>query len=155
VKIKLTICRRLLREFRKRAIEAFPKETCCFLIGSDTEDKLGPIRYVEINEFWWPHDVNDHARTYQIDFQHAWFDEAKLHAQEAGLAVVGQMHSHPYTAKEIVEWSQKPDCADSEDDQDFFGWDKISGIFLVRQISGGGFRTRARFWGPRIPVEVG
>ncbi len=153
MKIRLTVTRRLLREFRAAAVNAFPKETCCFLIGTDTEDKLGPIRYVEINEIWWPDNVAAHARCDRVQFQDQWFIEAAEHAKDAGYVVVGQMHSHPWSRSDVQGCS--PDCADSEADQDLFGWNRINGIFLVRQLSDlTKFRTRFRFWGPRVSVEM-
>lgn len=154
MKIKLAVAKRLLREFRKGAIKAFPKETCCFLIGSDTEDRLGPIRYVEITELWMPEGVERHAKSDRVNFQDHWVIEAAEHAKETGMVVVGDLHTHPYTTEELERYPVYPDCSESERDQDAFRWNKIAGICTVTQSKAGRMRARFRWWGPRVVVEV-
>lgn len=151
ISIRLTVARRVLIEFRREAIKAFPKEHCSFLIGND-ETGISS-RGVNIQELWTPDDVRQHATCSRMDFQHHWFEEAASHAKEAGLELIGAVHSHPYPFSEL-EFNDTPDCSESEVDADYFYWDRINGICLLTQRADLSIRARFRWWGPRTPVQL-
>jgi hypothetical protein len=152
-RILLTVPKSVLRQFRKQALEAFPVETCAFLIG--TERQTRARRYVEVKELWVPDDVRKFCTSDYVLFQPAWFVAAEEHAKEAGLEVVAFCHTHPYRYEEIAGWGRKPDCSDSENDLDYFDhWDGPNGIFTITETKTGRKRMRYRFWGPRAPVEM-
>ncbi|MDP9112448.1 MAG: Mov34/MPN/PAD-1 family protein [Acidobacteriota bacterium] len=150
-RIRLTVAPSVIRQFRRAAIEAFPREHCSFLIGHDIEGVT--TRDVSIQELWAPSDVRKYATTTRMPFQHHWFDEAANHAKEAGMDLVGAVHSHPYPFEELKGMAF-PDAAESESDSQYFGWNKLNGICLLTQRADLSVRARFRWWGPRVPVEM-
>lgn len=141
--IKVCVSRGLINEFKKEAREAFPKETFAYLLGRDA----GTL--VEIEELFTPMDVDEWCTETSVDISDEWLPAARKHAREHGLAVVGDIHSHPFRYGEIGKL--KPECAPSEQDIDG-GMPWIAGICQVQQRRGGSLITKLRFWGPMFPV---
>jgi proteasome lid subunit RPN8/RPN11 len=151
-RIRLTVAPSVLRQFRRAAIISFPKEHCAFLIGHDVEGSSS--RDVNIQEIWTPDDVQRYGTRFNMNFQGHWFEEATVHAKEAGMDLVGAVHSHPWTREEIMACSGPPDCSESEADGEYFCWDKVNGICLLTQRADMKISARFRWWGPRAPVEI-
>ena len=151
--IRLSIPKRLLRQFRKAAVAAFPRETCCFLIGTDVTGATS--RDIVVHELWTPADVEKHTTPNNTAFQDPWFIEVEEHAREAGLVVVATSHSHPYRHDEISDWKRRPDCSQSEADVDYFSkFPGITGIATITEPKPGKLRVRFRWWGPTTPVVM-
>ena len=148
MKIRLHFPPRLRRQFRAAAVESFPRETYAILLGHETKH----VEFVEIEakELWMP-DRSRHSTRY-LKILPDWYEDAKHHAFEAGLEIVGDIHSHPFTAKELEHGLV--DCSRSEGDLDHFLWNKPCGIWLLRQTKSGRLISRFRFWAPAPPLEL-
>lgn len=141
MQITVKVKRSLLRTFAIRAKRVFSDEALAFLIGHQS------IYLVEIEELYFPADKLPLCgrRSDSIIMQPQWLLDAKEHAAEAGLDVVGTIHSHPDA------W----DHSLSEKDLDYSpGWNEISGVCKVIRMRNGKLRASTRFWGPTIPVKV-
>lgn len=126
-------------EFRRRAREAFPKETVACLLGTATS------RYVRITDLWIPEDM-------QGDRGYVIFDDsdAKNVARDLGLLHLGDIHSHCWPwpkMKNVV------DASPSEDDLAQPGV-KLQAICAVTQSAKGRLSTRIRVWPPVKHLEV-
>lgn len=153
MEIRFDIHPRLLREFRRAALAAFPKETCCFLIGHDVPVN-GSRREITVEELWFPGDVARFASKEDVRFQHHWFVEAEAHATETAMVVVGAIHSHPYPYGEVKDCKTLPDCSQSEHDLKYFQWNRTNGICRVIETKTGRKHTKFRFWGPLVPLAM-
>lgn len=78
-----------------------------------------------------------------------WLVDAREHAKEEELSVVGDFHSHPYVYGEgrvdPVQSAYDLDCADRH---------LIFGIVNVEETKTKRLRTRCRWWGPSVKVSV-
>jgi Prokaryotic homologs of the JAB domain len=145
--LRLSVAPDVITDFKRQARNAFPRETCAFLLGKWEGNN------VEVLDLYVPSDIARHATPDAIDYQDRWFVEAEEEASEAGLVVVGDVHSHPYGSKDPVPWAFS--AAQSEYDLDYSPrWGKIAGICFVREQKGGRLMSRVRFWGPMIPLEA-
>ena len=142
--IKVCVSRSLLSEFKRKAKAAFPQETFGYLLGRDA----GTV--VEVEELYIPLDVDEWCSVNSVTISDEWLPDAKRHAAEHGLKVVGDIHSHPYRHREVGKL--KPDCSPSAVDIDG-GIQTISAICQVRQCKTGRLVATVRFWGPMFPVE--
>ena len=142
--IRICVGRKLIGEFKKEAKAVFPRETFAYLLGRDA----GTV--VEIEELFFPPDVNDYCSENSVTIGEDWLYSAKEHAKESSLSVVGDIHSHPYRHRDIGRL--KPDCAPSAQDMDC-GIPHISAICQVRERRDGSLISSVRFWGPMFPVS--
>lgn len=136
--ITVRVKRRLLESFKRQAREAYPRETFAFLLGHEEADLVEIVELYELPE-WKKFCTRD-----RVKIQPGWLIEAQEHASDAGLVVVGDIHSHPEC------------CSHEQSEADFDyapGWNKIAGICRV-SVAGERLRSSIRFWGPMIPVKA-
>jgi len=144
--IKLVIPPRIERMVKRAAKAAFPKETFGLLIGTITGDTL------HFDELHIPEDVLQYSGNTAVYPQLHWFDEAEEIARESEASIIGWVHSHPYSLKEV-----DGDRSLSERDMDLFQL-PIAGVCTVhetKQKNGKiGLRASTRWWGPTVQVVV-
>lgn len=134
----LTVPKRLVEAFKKKARERFPVEVYAVLIGHDYHDKI------EVLEFFYP---DFKASKHYVYCEDQGYVDAKDSADELGLRIVGDIHSHCYDS------SIGADHAKSEIDHAWGHKLRIQGICRVVESSGGRRRATTKFWGPTIPVD--
>lgn len=144
VEIHQNVARRFVRLSKKR----FPIETFAILLGRRTETKL------VVSDLFIPTDL-DKFTTEEVVFGNPeWPKLAKIKAQEEGLLILGDIHSHCF--KEQI------DCVPSE-----FDWDhsqdilKITegkmatmGILTIWRKPPEKYKSRLRFWPIISPIET-
>lgn len=146
-RLKICVPDRLSRAFNKKVRASFPKETLGYLIGR--VDENGTAR---VDEIFFPKDVDEKSTTGLVNVQGRWFREARSYAKKAKAIVLGDIHSHPYTAEEIMARKPiGPDCSPSECDLTRVKPGFISGIVLVMESPSGRLRVRTKYWGPVVP----
>lgn len=146
-KYKICVSDRLTRAFNKRVKASFPNETLGYLIGRVDENGTA-----HVEEIFLPKDVEENSTTTTINVQDSWWRAARLRARKIKGMVLGDIHSHPYTAQEMMARktiTRLPlDCSPSESDLTRNRPGSISGIVLVTEGPSGRLRTRTRYWGP-------
>lgn len=135
---------KIIQQFKQQAKAAFPRETFAYLIGIDAGTS------VEVEDLYVPDNVDDHCGYNFVTIQPHWEIEAMEHARDDGRDVLGDIHSHPYTAMDGVT---KPDRAQSEADMDCNATG-LCGICTVVESRSGRLRASVRFWGPTTTVET-
>ncbi len=152
--LKLHISYRIVEEIKRAAREMFPRETWGYLLGRRAGNTF------EVEELFVPDgdELDRAAKTTRINIGAHWELEAMEYAKENGLQIVGTVHSHPWTVRELKLYRQvigTPDRSQSESDFETYParlW--VYGVCRVLQEKGGRLRSSVRFWGPMIPVEV-
>ena len=148
--IKLEVSKSAIRDFRRAAKLGFPNEVLAYLFGHD----LGHTIIVE--SIWVPEDQEAATSWVRV---HAHFDwEAAQLAVEEDLQVIGDIHSHPWSSKELKKLdgiSTGQDRSPSETDWDCrIGTRWITGICQVDQTKTGKLRASERFWAPVQQLEI-
>ncbi len=139
-RIRIEIPNQVIRQFKKQAKDAFPRETFAYLIGRDA----GTV--VEIEGLFIPDGLDAHCTPASVVLQPHWRVEALEHAQEDGCEVVGDIHSHPFQFKSWCGTS--PGRIQSEGDLDCTAGElSIYGIRSVGESKSGRIRPSHRFWG--------
>ncbi len=144
-KIRIEIPRAVKAKFRRKAREAFPKETYAYLFGR----RAGGLYIVE--DLWVPPDVEKHCTKSFVFIQEHWEVAAYEEAKEEGLEVIGDIHSHPQAFK-IWNGSEAENVPSIGDHRE--GWSGICGICLVSEKHDGKLRTKVDFYSPCLPAEV-
>ncbi len=147
--IRLEVPAKLTRDFKRQAKEAFPIETVAYVLGRDA----GTI--AEAHELYIPDGVQECCTAHYFIPQPHWAIEAAAAAKDEGLCVLGTIHSHPYTFREIG--NRKPDRTPSEGDHDsrlLHVGVGIYGICAVQQYENGKLRASIRFWGPTCHLDT-
>ena len=143
--VKVELPSKLVKEFKCEAKKAFPKETLAYILGRINGHNF------DVEELWWPDDINNHTSTDEIRLQPYWAAEAQEHAKEHGLQIIGTIHTHPYKYGEV----KGPDRAPSENDLDSelacYG---LIGICRVVENKNGHLRTSIRLWSPMLDVKI-
>lgn len=146
--MRIHVPKKVTELFLKKVKAAFPKETLGYLIGRADEN----MTYC-IEEIFYPSDLETHQQKDHVDIQLRWFREARRRAKQLKSTVLGDVHSHPYSAEEILVWKRSPDCSPSEGDLERYKPGLIMGICLVKETANGALRTRLRWWGPTIRIS--
>ena len=123
---------------------SFPLESCVFVIG---RTKRGTI--YEVRDIYVPGGQEKYAKTDRIQYQHSWWDEARALARDSKLQLLGDVHSHPYTAEFYPDATAGPSADDLKD----YGYVRrktglkipIMGICSVFP-SKRGMEARLKFW---------
>lgn len=131
--VTVTVPRRLLDRFIRRAKQAAPLETYGILIGSSGGGRA------EIVEIFIPEDQQRQATPDKIVVEPSWIRRARRLARSLGASVIGDIHSH------VGDRRIRFDCSPSESD-----WDHllpgVLGICAINSTSNGKMRARVRFW---------
>ena len=136
-------CPPAIRErFRRQAVDAFPCETYAFLLGTFAGGTY------TIHETYTP--VSMTATESAIYFGEDEADNANARAAAMGVAVIGDIHSHP---RLFSEWCGSiAEATPSEWDHDE-GIGGLCGICVVSQAEDFKLNTRIRFYGPAAKVR--
>jgi hypothetical protein len=143
--VRVEYGRRMLAKFRAAARDAFPRETFAYLLGH----ALGDLYVIE--DLWFPPDVAEHCTTAAVNVQDSWLIDAREHARDEDLQVIGDIHSHPRMFRHWRGFSREvtPSAGDHAS-----GWGLgLCGICAVIQEIDGGLKTRLKFYAPILPVE--
>jgi hypothetical protein len=148
--IKLELSPRALKSYKNQAKAFFPKELLGYLLGHD----IGST--IIVSYIWVPEDQIAAKRWVQISEHFDW--EAADLAADEDLQVVGDIHSHPNTNKELRVFRRLKftgmDLSPSQGDWDSrLGCRWITGICGIDQLNGGTLRSSVRFWAPMQRVE--
>lgn len=138
--IRVSINKKALRGFKALAKQFYPHEAWGALFGSDIEATEG--RVIEVQEIWVPDDLAENVGRGRVYWQDHWWGDVQEHAEETGLSLVGDIHSHPDFFAEL-----HPSATDLLNCR----WDGIMAILGV-MASG---RSRIQVWGPMTPVVCG
>ncbi len=135
------------KEFKSAAKEAFPKETFAYLLGHSFADRG------IIEDLYFPQDVGQFCTTDTVYVQPRWLREAKQYARSIELAVIGEIHSHPYTyfsgAESIIRAGRI--LSESDFDRKPFG---INGLCVVVERKSGQLVSSCRYYPPIRPVKL-
>lgn len=136
--ISLTVPKKLVEQFKKKAREQFPVELYAVLIGHDYCDKI------EVLDFYYP---NFKANRFFIWCDGVGYLDAEEHASEVGLSIVGDIHSHCFDSKYGGDHSK------SERDHAWGHKLRVQGICRVIEHAKKRRRATVKFWGPTTPVD--
>lgn len=141
--------KKFINEFKKQAKKAFPKETIAYLCGIIEYD------LITIEDLWIPDNVLNYCDHDTVWVKPEWAVEAIDYAKDNDLVIIGSIHSHPFTKKELSFYSGTGKHQ-SEADIDSCGlaWQQISGICVVKELKTGKLTSSIRFWGPTVPLTV-
>jgi proteasome lid subunit RPN8/RPN11 len=145
--LKLQVEPKVIRQFKRQARAAFPRETLAYLFGHQYPDRT------IVTELWTPNGLVALANNNTIQMvEHAEY-EAEEHAKEIGLELLGDVHTHPWTKDQLSDLHRLGTSSGthpSESDWDRIGpgrrW--ITGICLINECENGRLICRIRFWGP-------
>ena len=144
--IHLEIPSRVAEEFKTAAKRAWPREAFAYLLGQDAGSEIA------VEELYFPDGVDQHCTEDAVYAPPHWEIEARLYAQEAGLSVVGDIHSHP--RRYSMWFGSRSDRAPSENDHES-GWRGIAGVCVVTEQKSGRLYARApKFYSTSIPVKA-
>ncbi len=109
----------------------------------------GDVVFVE--EFYIPEGQRQFATEFSVGtdpnaFRQWWYDAYEA-AREAGLDIVGDMHSHPFRPH------HSPDASPSEVDWDSSFRGAVQGIVAVQKLASGRFRCYTKWWPARAELE--
>lgn len=143
--IKLTIPRKVMAEIRQGAKAAFPKEWWALLLGTEAGD------HVYVDELHVPDDQKAYSSGVTVHEPPHWFRGANAQARESELAVIGRIHSHPFTQLEAqgCVWDRSQSEGDIDSQRHI-----VSGICVVQQLKNKRLRTSIRFWGPTVRITA-
>lgn len=145
--IRICVPPKISAEFVRRAKVAFPRETLGYFIGRTDENMT-----LKVEEIFYPSDLEEKQKTDQVDVPYRWFKEARRRAKQIKATVLGDIHSHPYTATELLVWKRQPDCSPSEGDLDRSRLGLVQAICLIKETKTGQLRVSTRYWGPMVPI---
>jgi proteasome lid subunit RPN8/RPN11 len=146
--LNVKIPARLLRTLKRLGREAFPKETCAFLLGS--ADGCG---LVEIRDCFAPDNVADYATEstiYGTQYK-TWIKQARARGQEQGLLLVGDYHTHPYGFGR--PWAERQQSESDLVLQSTYPF-AVYAVGVVCKFKSGRLAASIKFWGPTTPVVV-
>ncbi len=140
------IDKKLIKQFKDQAKEAFPKETIAYLCGS-LEHNI-----IQVEELWVPDNVLKHCTKDSIWVQPQWAIEAIEYAKDNDLVIIGDCHSHPCSYKynySVSHWPSEADIVSRG-----MAWQQITGICVVREAPSGRLSSSIKFWGPTVPLQT-
>ena len=109
--LRVRLCPRVERRFKTLAKDHFPKEAYAYLLGRDG------VRSVDVTDLWIPSDLDVYTTQYEVAPPPMWSEEVTDYAKEHELDILGSIHSHPWSQKELLG-RYRPDHAPSEQDLD-------------------------------------
>ncbi|MCE5309614.1 MAG: Mov34/MPN/PAD-1 family protein [Acidobacteriales bacterium] len=145
-KITLTVPPRIDREFKLAAKKAWPNEMFSYLLGTVAGD------HVYVDSLYLPENVAENCTHSRTNIQPEWMLDAQEAANEDGLVICGDIHSHPYHYRETRGVIQ--DRVQSEGDLDCPHKWLVAAVCVVQEMANKHLRASLRFWGPSIPVEL-
>ena len=147
--LTVSVSNEVTAKFKERAKGCFPNETFAYLVGQYVDKDR-----VSITDIHVPENVDAFCNPAEVDVQGSWLRKARAAARRDGNVLVGDIHSHPYSAKEMAGRApHKPDTSPSESDLErTFVAGPVMGICLVTESSTGKLRARVRFWAPMVRI---
>lgn len=140
--VRVKASARALDGFVSDAKQIYPKEVWGAVFGRRQETPSGLL--VEVEEVWVPDNIADFTTPTAVYWDPEWWALMEEHADDSGLDLVGDIHSHP---------NHFEDLSPSEIDLKGSRWRALMGIVGVRR-RGRGLQTRVQWWGPTAPVET-
>ncbi len=133
----------VLREFRAIARNHFPREAYAFLFGKQLRN--GRIRVVACYE----PDLYYHSETtVRVPLESC--QGAQARADEKGLQIVGDIHSHP---RQFEHWNGYTGERSPSEDDLIAGTLGLAGICVVSEQRDGRLRTSIQFFGQTQPLR--
>jgi len=147
--MKLDVSKKVLDKARRSAKKYFPIETYGYLLGRVRNGKG------YITDIYIPKDISEHCDTDGVDVPKHWATEVDEYCKLNLLAILGDIHSHPYTAKEIsCKNSRDISASPSEEDYEDPGMGGIQGIIVVLENKNGSLSTRVKLYGPQVQLQI-
>ena len=137
--MRLEIPSRIERRWHAEARRQWPLEAFAYLLGH--RDAWG----YAIEDIWIPSNSHAEASEYGIYTPRRWLHEAYRIADEEGLRVIGDVHSHPRRYRDYA--GSLAEATPSEGDYDT-GWAGLCGITNASEQRNGRIRCRTRFYAP-------
>lgn len=131
--MRVTYSRRLLDHFKRFAKRAYPKEAYAILLGTQHGDSI------QIHSLYIPDDQDRFTTGDLVRVQEKWWLAANAIAKEDGCEILGDLHSHPSTAR------FEPDAAPSQADYGRIDA-PIQGICCIRRHTSGRMTSLIKFW---------
>lgn len=130
---RVIIDKKLLASFRKRTLEAYPREAMCTMWGRVEGDTV-LITVIK--------DILQKATENEVNYYEA---DALAHAGH-GDHYLGSIHSHP-------------DCLDATPSQadwdtSFSSGERVFAVMQIRKLATGRFKTEVKFWEPRPEITI-
>lgn len=141
--IQLAVPEKLVREFKAKAKELFPREKYALVLG-----ELGDQAQLKVAEFYYPR-LKSNARN--VFLEPEVLAEANEYAKEHDMQVLGDIHSHCYDSEFVSHGGT--DRARSEADHYYAPLFIVQGICVVTKYPKV-VRASVKWWGPAIPVET-
>jgi proteasome lid subunit RPN8/RPN11 len=144
--VTLKISARLVESFELAAKRAFPRETYGFLLGTPS------IRSTVVERIWIAplEGLKDYSTEAALVIAPEWTVAALEMAEEEGLKIIGDIHSHPYRY-----WKGASTRDRTPSEYDFDGQKlPIMGICCVTEQANRSLRASTRFWPQLRPLKV-
>jgi hypothetical protein len=123
--MKVTVGRKVLSRFKRKARERFDTEEFGILLGSTSTDG------VLVAAVYFPPFRLDEATNEDVELDCDWYYDANEYGKNLGLVVVGDIHSHCYQYRPDLS---PPDHTPSESDWD--SADMLRGLFPSYSLFG-------------------
>jgi hypothetical protein len=148
--MRLSFPQRLERRWHAEARRQWPLEAFAYLLG--TRDAWG----FSVEDLWIPPATHLEASEAGIYTPRRWLHEAYRIADEEGLTVLGDIHTHPRRFK--AYGGSLSEATPSEGDY-ATGWSGLCGITNASEQRDGRIKCRTRFYGPiarlhRVPERL-
>ena len=135
------IATRWHRECRR----AWPLEAFAYLLGR----RAGLAHFVE--GIWLPADLERFSTPNSLSIPQRWMREALEHAEDEGLEVIGDIHSHPYPYSETNGAFVEAIPSEGDHAQ---GWHLIAGVTALCETQSGRKLCRTRFYAPADRIRI-
>jgi hypothetical protein len=148
--VKLNLPKKIADRARREGKRHFPSEAYLELIGVISKNN----KIITVIDTWIPEDLAEYSSPFQIEIPPHWRKMSNKYAKSIGGVIVGTIHSHGYSSKEVEDSpAYRLDPSPSSADIDSCG-DEIMGILVVCQSCKGEFSTRLRLYGPSVRLSV-
>jgi hypothetical protein len=148
--VNLKIPKKIADQARREGKRHFPSEAYMELIGVISKNN----KTITVIDSWIPKDLAEYSSPFQIEIPPHWRKISNEYARSVGGVIVGTIHSHGYSAKEVKDSpAYRLDPSPSSADIDSCG-DEIMGILVACQDHNGKFSTRLRLYGPSVRLSV-
>ena len=146
MQLKVTIDQKTLNAFKRRARKTFPTEHCEAAWGKVTLTEVIVDRLVEV-----PYTAGTDGLSAYCNVTYEEWDKCAAAAKEAGLDLIGSIHSHPADFGDSITF---PSSWDNESAVEY--GEQIIGIYSIEKDKKTGRvkKTNVSWYLPQRPIEV-